>query len=494
MLPASCRQFPLPAARTHWGIKSLLALCQTCYEFRVNSGQDKPSNSTFGKALSVLRHRQYLIFWIGAFISNTGNWTENAAQSWAVTTQTVGSSHQGLMVEILQFADFCPVLMLALIAGVISDRVNRKIWVIILQSTACALGAGLAVTAFLHRATPWIVILFTFLEGIVWALNGPAIMAIVPSLIPRNELDRALALNSVQFNMARLCGPMLAAAVIGAVGIAGAFTFNALTFLPLLFALAVAIPHMPIPQKTKETSISHDIRDGLRFVWTHPGTRRLTIMSLIFMFLTAPVQGLLPVMAQSVLKGGPALFGFMLSAIGLGSIVGAFVLSWIPSYYPRHHLIPLSMCTFAIVGFVFSLSKIPALSIGILVVCGTFWLLSLNPSNTANQLLATDANRGRVLSVMLLAQQGGMPLGHLFAGFLTHYMSPPWVLRVMLGTLLVIMTVFLFIREPAIDNMTRRPAGNMTLWGTIWEAITAHSHHPDYPAEIAVQADKESTS
>jgi predicted MFS family arabinose efflux permease len=184
----------------------------------------------------------------------------------------------------------------------------------------------------------------------------------------------------------------------------------------------------------------------------------------------------------------------MLSAIGLGSIVGAFVLSSIPSYYPRHHLIPLSMCTFAAVGLLFSFSKVPVLSIGILVVCGTFWLLSLNPSNTANQLLATDANRGRVLSVMLLAQQGGMPLGHLCAGFLTHYLSPPWVLRVMLGTLLVIMSVFVFVREPAIDNMTRRTLGKLSLRATIWEAITAHSHHPDYPAEIAVRSSKEPNS
>src|SRR5437870_5274593 len=195
------------------------------------------SRSAVGRPLGVLRHRPFLIFWVGACISNTGNWTENAAQSWAVTTQTVGSSHQGLMVEILQFADFCPVLLLALIAGVISDRVNRKVWVIILQSIACVLGAGLAVAAFMHKATPWVVITFTFLEGIVWALNGPAIMAIVPSLIPRAELDRAIALNSVQFNMARLCGPMLAAAVIAGFGVAGAFTFNAFTFIPLLIAL-----------------------------------------------------------------------------------------------------------------------------------------------------------------------------------------------------------------------------------------------------------------
>src|SRR5258705_12451739 len=152
------------------------------------------SRSAIGKPLQVFRHRPFLIFWLGALISNTGNWTENAAQSWAVTTQTIGNPHQALLVEILQFADFCPVLLLALLAGVISDRVNRKIWLITLQATACALGAGLAMAAFQGRATPWVVIAFTFLEGIVWALNGPVFLSVVPSLVPRAELSQALAL------------------------------------------------------------------------------------------------------------------------------------------------------------------------------------------------------------------------------------------------------------------------------------------------------------
>ena len=262
------------------------------------------SRSAIGRPLGVFRHRPFLIFWIGACISNTGNWTENAAQSWAVTSQTIGNPHQGLLVEILQFSDFCPVLLLALLAGVISDRVNRKVWLITLQGLACALGAGLAVSAFLGRATPWVVITFTFLEGIVWALNGPVFLSVVPSLVPRAELSPALALNSVQFNMARLCGPMLAAALIGTIGIAGAFTFNACTFLPLLIALLLAIPNAPAPPRAKQVSVYDDIREGLKFVWTSPGTRRLTIMGMMFMFLAAPLQGLLPVFAQSVLKGG----------------------------------------------------------------------------------------------------------------------------------------------------------------------------------------------
>src|ERR1051325_8899239 len=336
--------------------------------------------SRVGRTLSVLRYRPYLLFWIGAFVSNTGNWTENAAQSWAVTSQTRGGPLQGLMVEILQFADFCPVLLLALFAGVISDRVNRKTWLLILQSAACVLGAGLAVAAFLGKATPWVVITFTFLEGIIWALNGPTIMAVTPTLVPRAELDRALALNSVQFNMARLCGPMLSAALIGAIGVTGAFAFNAFTFLPLLAALMFVIPSTPTPARKESASILRDLREGLQFVWTHPGTRRLTIMSVIFMFLSAPLQGLLPVFAENFLHGGPTLFGLMLSAIGLGSICGAFLLSLIPSYYPRHHLIPLAMFIFSALGVAFSFSKSSAMSLAILVACGTCWLLSLNRS------------------------------------------------------------------------------------------------------------------
>jgi MFS family permease len=449
--------------------------------------QSNRSNRAIAKTLGVFRHRTFLLFWIGAFISNTGNWTENAAQSWAVTSQMTGDPRQGLYVEILQFADFCPVLGLALLAGVISDRVNRRTWLVILQATACILGAGLAAAAFLGKATPEVVIAFTFLEGVVWALNGPVFLAMVPNLVSRNELHHALALNSVQFNIARLCGPMIAAIIIGAIGISGAFALNACSFVPLLLVLLVFMPSVPARERVGSVSIGADIREGLQFVWRHPGTRRLTVMSLVFMFLSAPLQGLLPVFAQRVLHGGPGLFGFMLSAIGLGSILGAFLLSYIPSYYPRHHLIPLSMSLFAAVGLCFSFSTTPALSLLILVGCGACWLLSLNSSNTANQLLATDENRGRVLSVMLLAQQGGMPLGHLFAGLLTHYMSPAWVLRLMLGTLLLLMPVFLLRREPAIDNMARRGLAKLSFRKAVWEAITASSHRPAYPGEVAAK-------
>jgi MFS family permease len=143
----------------------------------------------------------FRLIWAGAFLSNIGNWMENSAQNWAVVTQ-VAPSRQAFWSEILNFADFAPALFLVLLAGVITDRVNVKYYLLILQALACALGAGLAVAAWAHLASPITVIAFTFAEGIVWALNGPAWQSIVPMLVPRSQLPQAVALTSIQFNLA----------------------------------------------------------------------------------------------------------------------------------------------------------------------------------------------------------------------------------------------------------------------------------------------------
>ena len=425
----------------------------------MNDPHIEPSLPAIAKTFGAFRYRPFLLFWIGACISNTGNWTENAAQSWAVTSQMVGNPHQGMYVELLQFADFCPVLVLALLAGVISDRVNRKTWLIILQAVAGVLGAGLAVAAFLGRATPVVVIVFTFLEGIVWALNGPVFLAVVPSLVPKGFFgSRPRAeLHPVQH------GPALRADARGTDhrggGSRGRFHVERLH-------LSSAAGRVVVLHSDDSQTATH--RDDLH---ARGHSRRLEVCVEKSRHPAADDHGLglhVPeravagsaarVCAERAQRRSGALWVDALSD-WLGSILGAFVLSYIPSYYPRHHLIPLAMSVFAAIGMLFSYSTAPALSLVILVACGTCWLLSLNSSNTANQLLATDANRGRVLSVMLLAQQGGMPLGHLFAGFLTHYMSPQWVLRLMLGTLLVVMPIFLLRREPAIDNMDTSALG-----------------------------------
>ena len=428
---------------------------------------------------SIFRHRLFALIWAGAFLSNIGNWMENSAQNWAVAAAHYPRPGQSaFMVELLNFADFVPALFLVLLAGVITDRVNLKRYLLWLQVLACALGTGLAVAAYLGWASPWVVIAFTFAEGIVWALNGPPWQTVVPHLVPRGELPRAIAANSAQFNMARLLGPFLAGMVILHVGLAAAFFINALSFIPVILALT-RLPAEPRRKPAlREGSLLQDVGSGIRIVAAHQGLRRLSLMLVCFMFLAAPVQGLLAVYVQQVMGGDSRLYGTMLGGIGAGALLGALVIGRVPVYYPRHHLIPLAMCLACVFMLAFSLATTPWMGLPILVGVGFFWMLSLNSANAANQLLATDENRGRVLSVMLLCNQGFMPLGHLFAAFLTHWLSPQWVIRTMVGALLLVMLYFFMQREPAIDAMTPRPPRATGVWQAIWEALTAQSHRP----------------
>jgi MFS family permease len=435
-----------------------------------------PENSS--SVLSVLRHRTFAIILFAAAISNIGNWMESVAQAWAVVQQTHDDpAKSAFMTELLSVADFGPVLLLSLIGGVITDRVNRKVWLFILQLAACLLGSTLAVIGYMDLLTPWRVIALTFAEGIVWALNGPVWMSVVPQLVPREELQFATAANSMQFNLARLVGPVIAGFVISMAGVKLAFAINAATFIPVLIALT-CLPDIPRPASSGHQNLFHEMTAGVRFVLKDRGARQLAIMSMIFTFLSAPLQGLLAIIAHQVLGGDSALYGGMLAMIGLGSIVGALSLGKIPGYYPRHHLIPLSMCLFSTFALLYSFSHSIPLSLPLLFCCGIFWLLTLNPLNTAVQLLATDEQRGRIMSVMMLCSQGAMPVGHLCAGALAHVMSPENILRYMFAVLLLFSMFFLFSREPAIDQMQDKTARSESLFAAVREAITAQSHVP----------------
>jgi predicted MFS family arabinose efflux permease len=424
---------------------------------------------------SLFHHRTFALVWTGAFISNIGNWMENSAQNWAVVEQS-SPNQKAFLSEILNFADLGPALLLVLLAGVIADRVNNKRLLLILQALACLFGAGLAVAAYLHYASPWVVIAFTFAEGIIWALNGPPWMSVVPRLVPRNQLATAIAANSAQFNLARLIGPPIAGLVIARWGIKAAFTINAITFLPVFYALYKLPPDPIRHNRLKSRPLLSEIGTGLTIVRKHPGLRRLSLMLIAFMFLAAPLQGLLAVYVEQTLHGSPSLYGILLGAIGGGAFLGALTISRVPTYYPRHHLIPLAMSIAALGILAFTFTTNPYACFAILLFVGYFWMLSLNSSNAANQLLATDDNRNRVMSVMLLCNQGGAPLGHLFAAALTHLMSPPNVIRVMVSVLFVAALYFLMRREPAIDSMQRRSLPPIGIWNSIIEAITAQSH------------------
>ncbi|HMD53572.1 MAG TPA: MFS transporter, partial [Phycisphaerae bacterium] len=245
------------------------------------SDSSRESRPGFSSTLAVFRSRTFLYLWSGALISNIGNWMENAGQNWAVVSGVKDNPRlAALLTEVLNFADFAPVLLLALAAGVLSDRVDRRKLLLILQSLACLLGTGLAVAGYMGLASPGVVIGFTAAEGVVWALTGPAWLTVVPNVVPRKYLPRAVALNSMQFNLARLIGPVAAGLIILRWSVNLAFAINAATFLFVIAAL-FKIPPMPPRADRAHRHPLHDLKEGLHFVTTHRGIRQLAVMAIV---------------------------------------------------------------------------------------------------------------------------------------------------------------------------------------------------------------------
>ncbi len=426
---------------------------------------DRPSGT-----FAVLRHPAFRWIWAGALVSNVGNWMEAVAQSWLVQQQTASP----FMVELLAASEFVPHALLMLFAGWLADHYDRRKLLLAGQSTMMIFGAVLAVAAHLGLATPWVIIAIAFLEGAAWASVTPSWQALVPGLVPRDELPAAIALNSAQFNGARLVGPMLAGALLTAASAAVVFDINAASFI--LIVIVLALVRLPPTEDRPADHVPGSIRQALTWVLHEPGPKRLILGLFMFAMLAAPVQGLLPAMADQELHVGAHGYGLLLSCLGFGAIAGALTLGRLPRDYPRHHLIPLSMLAFALCALIYGSARSPLLAGAALAVGGVFWVWALASSSTAMQLLVPERLRGRAMSVLALATTGPLPLGHLLGGTLAQSFG------IRAGVLAPACALALFsawsvrAREPAIDAMELPPPPPRGLRAALWEALTAASH------------------
>jgi len=425
---------------------------------------------------AVLRHPAFRWIWLGALVSNTGNWMEAVAQSWLVQQQT-GSP---FMVELLAASEFVPHAVLMLAAGWLADHYNRRKLLLAGQSVMMVLGAVLAAAAHLGWATPWVIIAISFAEGAAWASVTPSWQAVIPALVPRSELPSAIALNSAQFNTARLLGPMIAGALLSAASAAFVFDLNVVSFIGIVVVLAaIRVPEAELAAAHTsggELMQSGGIRPALRWAVYEPGPRRIILGVFAFALLAAPVQGLMAPMADEVLHIGAHGYGILLSCLGAGAIAGALTLARLPRSYPRHHLIPLSMLAFALCALVYGGSRWPLLSGAALVVGGVFWVWSLASSTTAMQLLVPERLRGRAMSVLALATTGPLPLGHLLGGTVAHALGIRAGILVSCGVLAAFCAWSTLAREPGIDDMKLPPPPARGLRAALWEALTAASH------------------
>lgn len=433
----------------------------------VGPAEDRPRAGLLES--SVLRHKHFRNVWLAAFVSSVGGWMESVGIGWVVAQETLkpdwvaaGNPGSKLMLSYLAIAQLGPTMLLGIIGGLTADRVNRKSLLLVTQAFQMVIAAAVAVASFTGHATPWVLMGLMLALGVSMAFNAPAWQTLTPRLVPREELTRAITLNGIQFNLARVVGPAAAGVLMWAYGAPVLFALNTISFIAVLIAVATT-PDSPAPKPDGARAWSQ-IADALRFVLHERGPRAVFIGMVLFSVLAGPLVRMLPLFVSEVYHAEERAYGVLLAIMGVGAVIGGLSLKLIPDWYPKHHLIPLSvtLAGFTMTGFA-ACGSIYGASV-FLFFAGAFWLWSFNSSMAAMQMLVGDAMRGRVLAICNTAVFGAMPLGSLIVAWIGDVASigAPEASRVGIGVqagvgavaavLTVAGLVMLTWRTPEVDG------------------------------------------
>jgi MFS family permease len=399
------------------------------------------------RTFQALRHHNFRLFWFGQLISLVGTWMQSIAQSWLVLDLTKSA----FMLGLVSAMGMLPVLLFALPAGAIADRVNKRNLLIVTQTVMMVLAIVLAVLASLHMVRVWHIIVLASLLGLANAFDMPCRQAFVIELVGRDDLLNAIALNSTMFNSARIIGPAVAGILIGAVGTAACFYINGASFIAVIIGLALMrINFEPGPPKPE--SIFHDMLEGLSYIRHHRVI--LTVISIVAVFSVfgMPYAMLMPVFAQSVLNTGAKGYGLLMTATGIGAVAGALTLATFSHIKQRGRLIVASSIVFIVFINLFAASRSLALAVPLLVVVGFAMVNQAAAGNALLQVLAPDNMRGRVMGVFSMMFLGFAPIGSFQAGLIAQHLGAPAAL--VIGSAIMALTVALIlILRPEIKNL-----------------------------------------
>jgi MFS family permease len=394
--------------------------------------------SRLRRTFSALHYRDFRILWFGAFTSTTGTFMQTFAQAWLVYTMT----NSAFLLGVDGFLSTGPMLIFSLFGGVIADRVERKKIMLLSQYLQMSFAFILALLIFTHQIQVWHIFVLSFLTGSIQSFSGPAYASLLPLLVRREDVPNAVAMNSMQFNLARVIGPALGGIVFAMWGPAACFTFNGFSFVAVILAYSViSIP--AIHEGKRETGIFEEMKEGFRFVISRRSLLQLTFLAFVGTFLGMPLFTMLPVVAKRVFGLGAQGLSLFQADYGVGSVVGAvFVAS--SSYAAKKGKIALLMqLVFAFCLGVFGLSRNLTGSAIIAFIAGACIVGVVSLYSSLVQLMVTDAMRGRVMSIFMLAFRGGMPLGNLVAGYVAQRWSISLALAVNGAVLATVALIFI---------------------------------------------------
>lgn len=384
--------------------------------------------------------------WMGACTSTVGTLMQQFAQAWVVYKLSGSAFYLGLD----SFLGQAPIVLFSLFGGVFADRANRR--AILIGSQIIQMSCAFLLTAlfYFHLIQVWHILCLSFVVGFAQSFGGPAYQALIPTLVDPDDLPNAIALNSIQFNLARIIGPVLGGVALYKLSATWCFGLNGISYIAVILSLLVIRPRFNPGRPT--TGMLESMREGFRFIHHQPSMGSLLILAFAMTLLGAPLITFLPVFAEAVFHSGPATYSQLLVWTGAGSVAGALTVAGLGK---SKNLDRMVLYTLVLLGGLvagFALSKSFVLSCALIFFSGAALISAFAMNSSVVQLIVSDQMRGRVMSVYSLAFRGGMPIGGLVAGALIPRFTAPAVLA-WNGVLLSVLGIYFLAvhrRGPAL--------------------------------------------
>ena len=384
--------------------------------------------------------------WIGACTSSIGTWMQIVAQGWLIYRL----SHSSRLLGLNDFLGGLPIFLFTLIGGVVADRTERRKILLVSQYIQMASAGILTVLAATGVVQVWEILCLSFVSGLAQAFGGPAYSALIPTLVDREDMPNAIALNSIQFNLAVTVGPALAGITLARFGEKWCFGLNALSFLAPIITLSIISARF-LPERSAD-SMFKAFMGGFRFVWHQGAMVGLIVLAFLMTFLSMPMRTYIPVFVKDIFHRGPETYGNLLSLMGVGSICGSLMMAALGNikYKGRFALLGLMCLGASIAGF--SVSKSLPASYSLLVVVGASMMAVFATVTSLVQLIVTNEMRGRVMSVYNFAFRGGMPMGNLATSWLVPKYTAPIVLGAN-GVLLALVSMYFLFSQRRVATL-----------------------------------------
>jgi predicted MFS family arabinose efflux permease len=404
--------------------------------------------ASLSRIAAALAYRDFRVLWAGAFTSSIGTWMQKVAQNWLVLT--IAGPSSAFFLGLDSFLGEAPILLFTLVGGVIADRRDRRQLLLLSQYVQMTTAFTLAALVFWNVVQIWHVLTLSVITGMAQAFGGPAHQSLVPSLVDKEHLPNAIALNSIQFNLARVIGPLIAGAALAAFGMAACFGLNGLSFLAVICALfSLHIRHVPT---TNRGRLHEELRSGISYVKHQPGLIGLTVLAFVTTFLATPLLTFLPLFAQNVFGGGVGQYTQLMACAGAGAVTGALVVAWLGKFKGMGKTVLVLQLMLGILVVLFAITRLILVNAVLLFGGGVCMVMVFALLSSLVQLIAPNDMRGRVMSIYMVAFRGGMPLGSLAGGYAATLTSAPAVLTVN-GLLLSLAAAWFLLKREGVREL-----------------------------------------